>query len=173
MSDAIVITRNGKPAVRLERMLPDPPPVVWRAITVREELRAWFPCDVVVEGGSWDVGAPISFVFPSEVVEMTLAGEVLIVEEPRTLSYTWGNEILRFELTAVGGGTQLVLIDELAPGGAARNAAGWDECLDRLVGLDPGPAAWQTRFAAYAAAFTPQLGPQEGPPPGYQGDRAE
>jgi hypothetical protein len=43
-------------------------------------------------------------------------------------------------------------------------------CLDRLTGLDPAPDSWEPRFSAYAAAFEPALGPQEGPPAGYSGD---
>ena len=68
---------------------------------------------------------------------MTLTGEVLVVEEPRLLSYSWGDEILRFELTAEGEGTRLVLFNELPAEHAARNAAGWDDCLDQLAGLAP------------------------------------
>jgi hypothetical protein len=76
---------------------------------------------------------------------------------------------LRFELSPEGDGTRLVLIDELPPAGAARNAAGWEQCLDRLQGLEPAPDSWQPRFEHYAAAFQPTLGPQEGPPSGYKG----
>ena len=161
---------GDKPAVRLERHLPDPPEVVWRAITDREELKGWFPCDVIVEGGAWTVGAAISFPFPADVIDMTLTGTVLAVDEPRLLSYTWGEaETLTFELFPHNGGTRLVLSDRLERGWAARNAAGWDDCLDRLAGLPPRPDAWPERFAAYSAAFEPQIGPQEGPPAGYKG----
>ena len=87
--------------MRLERYLPDPPPVVWQAITDRAQLKEWFPCDVIVEGGRWEVGAAITFPFPPEVIDMTLTGTVLAVDEPKLLSYTWGDdEILRFELYA-------------------------------------------------------------------------
>jgi uncharacterized protein YndB with AHSA1/START domain len=170
MTDATLITDQERPQVRLERDLLDPPEEVWGALTERERLRDWFPCDVIVEGGEWRVGATISFPFPAEVIEQTLAGEVLAVEEPRVLAYTWGEETLRFELIPQEGGTRLVLTDELAPGAAARNAAGWDTCLDRLVGLEPPADAWKGRFAAYSTAFEPELGPQEGPPAGYKGD---
>jgi uncharacterized protein YndB with AHSA1/START domain len=192
-------TSGGRPAVRLERHLPDPPDVVWRAITDPEELKAWFPCGVVVDGGRWVAGAKITFPFPAEVIDMTLTGQVLEVDEPRLLVYTWGEqETLRFELHEIPGGsasdrgasddsasdrgasdggasdgrggTRLVLIDSLEPGAAARNAAGWDDCLDRLAGLPGGPDAWKERFAAYSAAFEPQIGPQEGPPAGYKGE---
>jgi uncharacterized protein YndB with AHSA1/START domain len=170
MNSGTLLTDGNRPAVRLERQLPDPPAVVWRAITDREQLRSWFPCDVVVAGGRWEVGAAITFTFPPEVIDMTLTGEVLAVDEPRALAFTWGDETLRFELSSQGGGTRLVLIDELPAGIAARNAAGWDVCLDRLAGLDPSPDAWQPRFQSYAAAFEPAIGPQEGPPAGYKGD---
>jgi uncharacterized protein YndB with AHSA1/START domain len=169
MSEDVLLTNGTRPAVRLERRLPDPPSVVWQALTEREQLRSWFPCDVVVDGGQWIVGAAISFPFPPDVIDMTLSGVVLVVEEPRLLSYSWGDEILRFELSSEDGGTRLVLIDELPAPHAARNAAGWDECLDRLVGLEPEDSAWKPRFEAYASTFAPIIGAQEGPPSGYNG----
>ncbi|HUN38401.1 MAG TPA: SRPBCC domain-containing protein [Trebonia sp.] len=170
MTDASLDTTGSKPAVRLERHLPDPPAVVWQAITEREQLKAWFPCDVIVEGGRWEVGATITFPFPSEVIDMTLTGTVLAVDELRLLSYTWGeNEVLRFELHPEGDGTRLVLSDELQASWAARNAAGWEDCLDRLAGLPVEADAWQRRFAVYSAAFESQIGPQEGPPADYKG----
>jgi uncharacterized protein YndB with AHSA1/START domain len=173
MKDAMLITGGDQPAVRLERQLPDPPEVVWGALTEREQLRNWFPCDVIVASGEWRVGAAIAFPFPPDVIEMTLTGEVLEVEWPHRLAFTWGDEILRFELSARDGGTRLVLIDALTASVAARNAAGWDVCLDRLA-ADVAPAdLWEQRFAVYSAAFEATLGPQEGPPTGYEGNEAE
>jgi uncharacterized protein YndB with AHSA1/START domain len=174
VSDATLDTTASKPAVRLERYLPDPPSEVWQAITDRTRLREWFPCDVIVEGGRWEVGAPITFPFPPEVMDMTLTGTVLAVDEPKLLSYTWGaDEILRFELYPEGDGTRLVLTDQLRGSWVARNAAGWDDCLDRLAGLPHDPDAWRRRFAAYSSAFGPALGPQEGPPAEYKGDASK
>lgn len=169
MTDATLLTGDSRPTVRLERQLVDPPPVVWRALTDREELRAWFPCDVIVQGGVWKVGAAISFPFPPDIIDMTLVGEVLEVVEPSRLAFTWGEDTLRFELSEVNGGTLLVLFNELSASGAARNAAGWDDCLDRLVGLTVSSDAWRTHFAHYRQAFEPMLGSQEGPPDGYKG----
>ena len=169
MKDATILTANGRPTVRLERELADPPSVVWKALTDREQLRSWFPCDVIVEGGVWKVGASISFPFPPDIIDMTLTGEVLEMDEPSRLAYTWGEDTLRFELSESGSGTLLVLFNELSASGAARNAAGWDDCLDRLVGLAVSSDAWRTHFAEYQRAFEPVLGPQEGPPDGYKG----
>jgi uncharacterized protein YndB with AHSA1/START domain len=171
MTDATLDTTGTRPAVRLERYLPDLPTVVWQAITDRAQLKEWFPCDVIVAGGRWEVGAAISFPFPPEVIEMTMAGTVLAVDEPKLLSYTWGHqETLRFELYPEGDGTRLVLIDQLEAGWAARNAAGWDDCLDRLAGRPAEPDAWRRRFAAYSAVFEPEIGPQEGPPADFKGE---
>ena len=164
MTDASLLTDRARPAIRFERHLPDPPEIVWRALTEPEQLRSWFPCDVIVSGGRWEVGAAITFPFPPEVMDLTLTGEVLEVDEPNVLAFTWGEDALRFELSAEGDGTHLVLIDELPPDAAARNAAGWERCLDRLAGVEPAPDGWQPRFERYAAAFEPTLGAQEARP---------
>src|SRR4029453_10155509 len=50
-------TPPSPPDVRLDRRLPDPPAVVWRALTERQQLLSWFPSDVIVDGGRWEVGA--------------------------------------------------------------------------------------------------------------------
>jgi uncharacterized protein YndB with AHSA1/START domain len=169
MSDATLVTDQTRPAVRLERRLPDPPEIVWAAITERERLRAWFPCDVIVSDGEWVPGAEISFPFPADVMDLTLTGEVLEVDRPNLLVYTWGEETLRFELAPDAGGTLLTLIDELPANAAARNAAGWDNCLDRLAGLEPSSDSWRNRFDRYAARFEPLIGGQDGPPAGHKG----
>jgi uncharacterized protein YndB with AHSA1/START domain len=160
MTDASLLTDGARPALRLERHLPDPPDVVWRALTEREQLRSWFPCDVIVSGGRWEVGAAITFPFPPDVMDMTLTGKVLEVDEPNVLAFTWGGDALRFELSTEGDGSRLVLIDELQPDSAARNAAGWERCLDRLAGIEPAPDGWEPRFEHYADAFEPIVGPQ-------------
>lgn len=169
MTDATLLTEGARPAVRLERHLPDPPAVVWRALTEREQLRSWFPCDVIVSGEKWEPGAAITFPFPPDVIDMTLTGEVLEADEPNRLAFTWGEETLRFELSPQDDGTRLVLTDELPASAAARNAAGWDVCLDRLMGSQPTDNGSRPRFEAYVAAFEPTLGPQEGPPADHQG----
>jgi uncharacterized protein YndB with AHSA1/START domain len=170
MTDPVLTTEGDRPSIRLERRLTDPPNVVWRALTEPEKLARWFPCQIQVEGGTWRVGAALTFPFPPEVIEMTLTGEVLELNAPHLLVYTWGPETLRFELLDDDGGTRLLLTDVLDPASAARNAAGWDDCLDLLAGgAPPDRPAWQARFERYAASFEPIVGPQDGPPDGYTG----
>jgi len=163
MTDATMERVGGRVRLRFERDLAAPPEAVWRALTDREELAAWFPCDIVAE--EWRSGVLLRFVFrDGEAPEFS--GTVLECDEPRLLAFTWGDETLRFELSRSGGGTRLVMTDELDPPIAARNSAGWELCLDRLNGGVPGEGAWRVLFDRYVAAFEPTLGPQEGPPPG-------
>jgi uncharacterized protein YndB with AHSA1/START domain len=167
-SKATLRTGGARPVVRFERILPQPPEAVWQAITDREELKAWFPSDIITD--AWTVGATLSFPFRNGEGP-TLTGEVLEVEEPRVLAYTWGDETLRFELTPEpSGGTRLVFTDELDREIAARNAAGWEVCLELLAGHTPAGDAWKPLFDRYVATFEPALGPQEGPPAGYEGN---
>ncbi len=170
MSDGSITIEGDRPTIRLERHLVDPPTTVWAALTEREQLRRWFPCDVVVEGGEWIVGQSLTFQFPPEVIDLTLHGVVLDVVETQRLAFTWGDEVLRFELSPEGSGTRLVLFNELDRPHAARNAAGWDDCLDQLSGDGPPTSSWRTRFERYVTRFESLAGPQDGPPDGYKGD---
>jgi uncharacterized protein YndB with AHSA1/START domain len=161
MQEATLGTGGSRPSLRFERRLARPPAAVWRALTDREALKAWFPCDIITD--EWKPGARLRFVFRNGEWP-DLDGEVLEYEELHGLAFTWGPDTLRFELTEEPGGTRLVMTDELDPAHAARNAAGWDVCLERLVGRQPGDEMWTTRFDHYVDAFVPTLGPQEGPP---------
>jgi uncharacterized protein YndB with AHSA1/START domain len=170
MTDITFTNNEPKPTIRLERSLPDPPSAVWRSLTDRDELKSWFPCDVLVEGDRWIPGAVITFVFPPDVMDLTMTGTVLTADEPHMLSYEWGEERLSFELHEEGTGTRLVLIDELDRDAAARNAAGWDICLARLTGVESVEGTWRDKFERYSATFEPTLGPQSGPPDAYKGN---
>jgi hypothetical protein len=81
--------------------------------------------------------------------------------------FTWGTETIGFELTpAPDGGTIFVLTEELSANAGARNAAGWDACLDRLQ-HSREREHWKARFGRYTAELEPLLGHQDGPPAGY------
>jgi uncharacterized protein YndB with AHSA1/START domain len=161
MSEAsLIVTSNRKPVLRFERFLPRPLDEVWQAITDPTEMLAWFPTRIEID--EWEPGATLLHHFEDQSLE-PLTGTVIEYDRPHRLAFTWGEDTIRFELTADDGGTRFVLTDELAAAQAARNAAGWDVCLDRLV---EGAVKhdWTSRFRHYRAEYEPLLGAQEGPP---------
>ena len=166
MTAATLLSDHGRPATLIERHLPDPPDNVWRALTERDQVQSWFPSDVIVSGGEWKAGASVEFPFPPEVLAKTLTGEFVEVDEPNTLVSCGARTRSGSSSRPGAGGTHFILIDELPPGIAARNAAGWDECHDRLAGLEPASDGWERRFPVYSVAVESALGPQEGPPTG-------
>jgi uncharacterized protein YndB with AHSA1/START domain len=165
VSEATLLRVGARPVVRLERHLPRPVEVVWEAVTDPTEMRAWFPTRIEI--AEWKVGAPLTHHFDQHDID-PLPGVVLEWDPPRRVSFTWADDTLSFELApAPDGGTIFVLTEELSASHAARNAAGWDSCLDRLQ-LGVEGESWQPRFERYVAAFEPILGQQEGPPQGYR-----
>lgn len=166
---ATLVRTGGRPVVRLQLRIDEPPGRVWERITEPVQLRAWFPSDVEVAGGEWTEGAGLTFVFTG-ASDLTVHGRVLEADEPRRLAFEWGDERLTFSLAAEGpDATLLTLDDEVGPAHAARNAAGWEACLDRLSGVRDGEP-WRARFARYAEAFRRELGAQEGPPAGFRSE---
>jgi uncharacterized protein YndB with AHSA1/START domain len=158
---------NGTWRLRFTRELGHPPERVWRAITEPEHLRVWFPQRVE---GDWVPGGTLKFVGAG--AEDTFEGEVLAVDPPRLLEFRWGTDTIRLEVAERPGGTTLTLLDTIDElGKAARDAAGWHECLDHLAAdLDGRPTpppgeTWKQVHPDYAAAFGPAaatLGPPEG-----------
>jgi uncharacterized protein YndB with AHSA1/START domain len=165
MTDATLLRAGARPVLRFERHLPEPVDAVWRAVTDPEEMRAWFPTRIVIS--EWKVGAELTHHFDEHDID-PLPGKVLEWDPPHRVSFTWGTDTIGFELSpAPGGGTTFVLTEELSANIAARNAAGWDVCLDRLQRGGAGEG-WEPRFDRYVAAFEPTLGHQDGPPQGYR-----
>lgn len=164
MSEATLLKAGARPVLRFERHLHHPVDVVWLTVTDPTEMRSWFPTRVEID--EWKVGAPLTHHFDDHDID-PLPGTVLEWDPPRRVRFTWGDDTIGFELAAApDGGTIFVLTEELSASHAARNAAGWDTCLDRLQ-LGAESESWQPRFERYVAAFEPTLGHQEGPPAGY------
>jgi uncharacterized protein YndB with AHSA1/START domain len=123
MIDGTLETIDGRAALRFERRLAHPVARVWRAVTEPAELERWFVASVpwtpalgeTFEGG----GQP---------------GEIVALERPRLLAWTWGQERYSFELAPDGDGCLLVFTHVFDPdhGPAAQHAAGWETYLDRL-----------------------------------------
>jgi uncharacterized protein YndB with AHSA1/START domain len=155
--------------VRFTRRLPHPPEKVWRAITEPEHLKAWFPSSI---DGERKAGAPLTFHFDSKGVD-EMHGEMTAFDPPRLMELMWGEDRVRFELQPDGDGTVLVLTDTIEElGKAARDAAGWHECLELLGHAVAGEAppfalgdVWGEVHPQYRERFGPEastLGPPEG-----------
>ena len=164
MSESVLQKAGPRPVIRLERRLARPVDAVWRAVTDTSEMKSWFPTRIEID--EWKVGAEMTHHFDEHNID-PLPGRVLEWDPPRRVGFTWGEDSITFELTADGAdATVFVLTEELSANAAARNAAGWDACLDRLASGAEADT-WQSRFDRYSAEFTPVLGQQEGPPAGY------
>jgi uncharacterized protein YndB with AHSA1/START domain len=150
------------------RRLPHPPEKVWRAVTEPEHMAAWFPDEMV---GERRVGASLKFVTAHGD---GFDGEMLAFDPPSVMELRWGTDRLRIEVQPDGDGTVLTLTDTFAElGKAARDAAGWHECLDRLVahldGKKPAPSG--APWPGLNAIYVERLGPEAstiGPPPGWE-----
>jgi hypothetical protein len=99
-------------------------------------------------------------------------GRVVAYDPPTVFSFTWGGELLRFELTRDGDGTVLVFTQLVSHQSvAARNGAGWHACLVALDGLlgvggdTPGDDGWEAVYRDYLV----RLGPEPGAPAGTGG----
>jgi uncharacterized protein YndB with AHSA1/START domain len=123
---------QGAPVIRFERTFPHPVGAVWGAITDPVALRDWFP--TTVEFSELRPGQPIDFRFETHDLP-PMTGEIRAVDAPHRFVFTWGDDELTFELSETDGGRACrlaftVVLDDA--GKAARDGAGWENCLDRL-----------------------------------------
>jgi uncharacterized protein YndB with AHSA1/START domain len=138
--DAILLSDDeGRSVLRFERRLPHSTARVWRALTERPDLVRWHPTPFTFQPS---VGGRVTFHPELGGPEMP-PGEVLAYEPGRILAYTWGEDVLRFELAEEPPGCVLVLTHSFHDRfKAARDGAGWHLCLAALRSLlDGSPAA--------------------------------
>jgi uncharacterized protein YndB with AHSA1/START domain len=165
MSDATLLRDGDRPILRFERHLPQSRDDVWRMVTDPHEMTSWFPTRIEID--EWKVGASLTHHFDEHDID-PLPGRVIEWDPPHRVRFTWAEDTISFELSPdPTGGTIFVLTEELGRARAARNAAGWDSCLDRLEFAHEAET-WTSRFDRYSTAFEPVLGPQEGPPENIQ-----
>ena len=158
---------DGSPVVRFERTFAHTTAQVWDALTDPARLAAWFPTTVEYE--ALTAGAPITFRFTDHPIE-PMRGTFLEVTPPRRLSFTWGDDVLTFELEDRGAGQACrlsfsVVLDSADK--AARDSAGWDDSLDRLKTVLAGevaersfkPDSWRARYDEYKRRGFPATAP--------------
>jgi uncharacterized protein YndB with AHSA1/START domain len=160
---------DDRSALTFERRLAHSVERVWRAVTEPDELAHWFPSSV---SGDLTPGGSLTFEFLDGEMP-TMNGEVLEVDAPRSLAFTWGDDVLRIELEPDGDCCVLhfvVLFDDAER--ASRDAAGWHVCLDRLEqrlgGAAPqSPAGeptpdWRAHYEEYQRRGLPAGAPRPG-----------
>lgn len=146
---------DGRWTLVFTRDLRHPPEKVWAALTEPGQLKEWAPFEP-----DRDLATPgaATLVMDGAGTEET----ILKADRPRLLEYTWGGDLLRWELEPTESGTRLRLSHTMpGPEWAARNAAGWHVCLDsadlllagtpqgRAVGDDALAHGWQDLHDAY------------------------
>ncbi len=160
---------GGRWQLRFTRELAHPQEKVWRAITEPEHMQAWFPQHV---SGEWVPGGRLTFSSP-DGRGPDFDGEVLAYQPQSLVEFRWGPDVIRMELEGRPDGCTLTLLDTFAElGKAARDAAGWHECLDRLsdyldagkVSFPPGQR-WSEVYPRYVGEFGPEAA-AIGPPTG-------
>ncbi|KAB1922246.1 SRPBCC family protein [Micromonospora noduli] len=123
------------------RDLRHPPAAVWAALTDPAQLAQWAP--FLADRDLGTAGAAVLTLVDGETTQEDPA-TVRRAEPPHLLEYTWGDDLLRWELSPLGSGTRLTLRHTVADRGMLPMvAAGWHLCLDvadRLLDGDPvGP----------------------------------
>ncbi|UQU68053.1 SRPBCC family protein [Couchioplanes caeruleus] len=160
---ATVVSAGDRWTLVFIRELPHPREKVWSALTDPHRLDQWAP---------FAAGRDLSH--PGDVTLTMVDGPdrtgtpatVRRAEPPALLEYTWGEDLLRWELGDTGGGTRLTLRHTVGDrDGAPMFAAGWHLCvavLARLLDGDPvgvirGRDAlahgWDDLRAAYEKSF--------------------
>lgn len=141
LADARLARVDGNWTLVFVRRFRHSPQRVWEALTDPRQLAKWAPFEPDRDLGS--EGAAVLSMRDGEAVE-THPSEVRRAIRPVLLEYSWGPDLLRWELEADGTGTKLTLNHTVeSPEWIPRTAAGWHLCLvvaeRRMDGEDIGP----------------------------------
>ena len=141
---------------RYVREYPHPIDLVWEAVTDAEQLDIWFApaCGVVVEprlGGRCEFwfGGPNPVIADHEAGDRStwaFSGTITEFTPPRIVHYQLADSALRFELTPIDGGTQLVFLHSFSPDfRVPQVTAGADDSYEAPGGPD---SPWRPGFMA-------------------------
>lgn len=146
-------TADGRFDLRFELTLRQRREIVWHALTQPEPRACWFPAKVRLD---LRPGAPLRFHPTTEQVErfglprdQVSTGQVRRVDPPALLEFSWGDELLRWELAeAAGGGTTLIFTTTVteatdAPAVAAAWHAGLEVVRAELDGSKLESSMWE------------------------------
>lgn len=140
------------------------PEKVWAALTEPAQLRQWSP--YITDRDLGTVG-DVTLTMINGEHEEDLPASVRRADPYTLLEYTFGTDLLRWELAATGGGTRLTLRHTLADREwVPKVAAGWHLCLvvaEHLLDGQPiapirGDDARNYGWAELTEAYTEKLG---------------
>lgn len=149
------LQKNGDGYIaRFERLLHHPAEQAWAWLTDNDKLPQWFP---ELRAESLREGGAMKFDMQDGTFEEM---PILELKHGSLLEYTWGNDIVRFELTPLPDGCRLVLIEKIREltNHTPKDLAGWHVCLDVVEALMDGRVLpermeeWKKRYEAYAEA---------------------
>jgi uncharacterized protein YndB with AHSA1/START domain len=136
LADAGVVAEGDRWTLIFVRELRQPPEQVWPALVDPARLDRWAPFTAarsLAEPGD----TTLTIVDGDE--RTALPAVVHHADPPHLLEYTWGEDLLRWELARSGDGTRLTLRHTLADRDMdAMVAAGWHLCADVLQRLLDG-----------------------------------
>jgi uncharacterized protein YndB with AHSA1/START domain len=142
------------------RDLKHPPAKVWAALTQPDQLGKWAP---YTADRDLSTAGAATLTMIDRLSHEDIKAEVTHAEPTKLLEYTWGGDLMRWELAETSTGTQLTLLHTLRDKDfVPKIAAGWHLCLDvaeHLLDGDPIPPirgeeavgyGWSELNAAYA-----------------------
>ncbi len=119
---------NGKWQLKFVRSFAHPVATVWRVLTAKEEVPMWSPYRPSRD--LTDLG-PVTLMMLDSEEEVPLECEILSVDPPHHVEYTWDTDLLRWELLSQSEGTTVTLYHTMEDRNwVPKVAAGWHICMD-------------------------------------------
>ena len=152
---------DGTWTVTFVRELAHPPERVWAALVRADDLPRWAPFET---DRDLDTTGPATLTMIDGNLREAMVSDVRAVEAPTRLEYTWGDDVLLWELSPTPAGTQLTLRHTVqGKDWMPKVAAGWHLCLvvadhvlagdavQPIVGQDAMRYGWQDLHDQYAS----------------------
>ncbi|OBZ18250.1 activator of Hsp90 ATPase 1 family protein [Bacillus sp. FJAT-27264] len=132
---------------------------LWSWLTENDKLSQWFPelrIKDLREGGSLIFDMPSGTAIAMEITDFT---------SHAVLEFTWGADLVRFELSPERQGCHLVLIERMGKvtGHTAKDLAGWQVCLEVISSLMEGKSlesrddVWDKWYGEYVWLLQPYV----------------
>jgi uncharacterized protein YndB with AHSA1/START domain len=154
---------DGTWTVTFVRELAHPPERVWNALVRVDEVPRWAPFE---PDRDLDTTGPATLTMIDGNLREAMPSEVRAADPPTRLEYTWGDDLLVWDLAPTTAGTQLTLRHTVrGKDWMPKVAAGWHLCLvvadhvlagdavDPIVGGDAMRYGWQDLHDQYASVL--------------------